>query len=307
VTGRVGTDRTPLGTVAALVRLPNLFTAPPDVVLGAALAAAAGHSVSAAPVAGLAAASVLLYAAGTTLNDYFDADEDARERADRPIPAGDISRRSALALGVGLLGGGVGVAVVAADAVGGIVAGTLALAVLLYDGLVKDSAAGFLVMGSARALNVLLGTTTAEVSPIALPLGALAVPAIVLVYIAGVTSMAEGETGTGSRRAVLVAVGGVIVAALGVLGHLLVQARSPLDTALTLALLIGFLVWTGRPLRTALATPVPRTIGPAVGACVVGLVILDAAYAAAVGPAWALAAVAFFVPSVGLSRVFDVT
>ncbi len=43
------------------------------------------------------------------------------------------------------------------------------------------------------------------------------------------------------------------------------------------------------------------------GACVLGLVVLDAAFAAAVGPAWALATVAFLVPAVGLSRAFDVT
>lgn len=65
-------SRGPLATLATLVRLPNLFTAPPDVVLGAALVAAAGHAVSPGPVAGLAVASVLLYAAGTTLNDFFE-------------------------------------------------------------------------------------------------------------------------------------------------------------------------------------------------------------------------------------------
>lgn len=300
-------SRGPLATVATLVRLPNLFTAPPDVVLGAALVAAAGFDVPIPAVAGLAVASVLLYAAGTTLNDYFDAQEDARERPERPIPSGEISRRGALGLGLVLIAGGVGTAFVAAGAVAGAVAGGLALAVLLYDGVFKGSAVGFLFMGSARGLNVLLGTAAAAVSPDSLPPRALAVPAVVLIYIAGVTYMAEGETGGGTRRAVLAAAGGVAVAALGVVGLLLVSEPSPLGVALVVVLLAGFLGWVGRPLRTAYDDPTPGAVGPAIGACVLGLTVLDAAFAATVGPAWGLAALAFIVPAVGLSRVFDVT
>jgi len=296
-----------LGTVATLVRLPNLFTAPPDVVLGSALVAAAGFDVPIPAVVGLVVASVLLYAAGTALNDYFDAEEDARERPERPIPAGEISRRGALALGSVFLVGGVGIGFVAAGTVAGAVAGAVALAVLLYDGAFKGSAVGFLVMGSARGLNVLLGTTAAAVPPASLPPWALAVPAVVLLYIAGVTYMAGGETGTGSRRAVLTAVGGAAVAASGVLGLLLVLDSSPTGVALVAVLLAGFLGWVGRPLRAAYVDPAPETIGPAIGACVLGLIALDAAFAATVGPGWALAALAFLVPAVGLSRVFQVT
>jgi 4-hydroxybenzoate polyprenyltransferase len=307
VTESTEAGRRPLAAAAALVRLPNLFTAPPDVVLGAALVAAAGHAVRVEPIAGLAAASVLLYAAGTTLNDYFDAAEDARERPERPIPAGEISRRGALALGVGLLTGGVVVALVAAGAAAGAVAGGLALAVLLYDGAFKGSTLGFLFMGSARGLNVLLGTTAGGVPLTSLPSEALAVPAVVLCYVAGVTYMAEGETGSGSRSAVLVATGGVAVATVGFLGRLLVDEPSRLAAALAVVLLVGFLGWVGRPLRAAYDNPVPGTVGPAVGACVLGLPLLDAAFAATVGPVWAFATLAFLVPAVGFSRAFDVT
>jgi len=119
--------------------------------------------------------------------------------------------------------------------------------------------------------------------------------------------MAGGETGTGSRRAVLTAVGGAAVAASGVLGLLLVLDSSPTGVALVAVLLAGFLGWVGRPLRAAYVDPAPETIGPAIGACVLGLIALDAAFAATVGPGWALAALAFLVPAVGLSRVFQVT
>lgn len=300
-------DRGSVTALAALVRLPNLFTAPPDVLLGAALAAAAGFAVGLPVLLGLSVASVFLYAAGTTLNDYFDAEEDARERPERPIPAGDVSERGALALGGGLLVAGIAVALVAAGPVAGAVAAALALAVLLYDAAFKGSAVGFLFMGSARGLNVLLGAAAAGVVPTALPRWALLVPAVVLCYIAGVTYMAEGETGESARGAVIAAACGTAVAALGVVGLVLALASTPTEVALAGLLLAAFLVWTGRPLRAAYADPTPGTVGPAVGACVLGLVVLDAAFAAAVGPAWALATVAFLVPAVGLSRAFDVT
>jgi 4-hydroxybenzoate polyprenyltransferase len=304
-----GSGRTVAG-LARLVRLPNLFTAPPDVLLGAALAAAAGLAVPLPALLGLAAASVLLYAAGTTLNDYFDAAEDARERPERPIPSGDVPRRGALAFGVALLCVGVAVALAAAGAAAAGVAAVLALAVLSYDGAFKGSAVGFLVMGSTRGLNVLLGATVAGVVPLSLPPWALAVPAVVLLYIAGVTYMAEGETGEtgeGVRGAVLAAVGGAAVAVLAAVGLLLARTPSLPGAALAVALLAGFVAWTGRPLRAAYADPAPGTVGPAVGACVLGLVVLDAAFAATVGPTWALATLAFLAPAVGLSRVFDVT
>jgi len=70
---------------------------------------------------------------------------------------------------------------------------------------------------------------------------------------------------------------------------------------------VAFLAWVGRPLRAAYADPEPATVGPAVGACVLGLVLLDAAFAAGAGVAWALAAAVFLVPAWRLSTAFDLS
>ncbi len=314
-----------LGAYAELVRVPNLFTAPPDVILGAALVAGvqeagaadvAARDVDPATVAGLAVASVLLYAAGTTLNDAFDAPEDARERPERPIPSGRVSRTAAFGLGGVLLAAGVVAAGAAAGFAGGAVAAVLAAAVVLYDGVLKGSAAGFLAMGLTRGLNVLLGTTVGLPPDLpsafaeawaALPAVTLAVPVVVVVYIAAVTYMAAGETGDGGRGAVAVAAAGALLAVVAVAGYLAVLGPGPIESAVSAALATAFLWWTGRPLRRAYADPVPETVGPAVGACVLGLVIFDAAFAAGTGVGWAAAALAFLVPAVALSRVFDVS
>lgn len=290
---------------AALVRVPNLFTSPPDVVLGAALAAAAGARASPTVVAATAAASTLFYAGGTALNDYFDADRDAVERPERPIPSGRVPRRTALALGLASLAAGVAaVAVVAPGAAG--VAILLALAVLLYDGALKGSSVGFLAMGVARGLNVTLGVV-AVAGVGGVPLRTYAVPALVTGYVTAVTYMAAEEASGADRRAVGVGIAGAGLAALAVpVVHLFADAAAA-RLAAGLALAAGFALWTGRSLRRAYADPAPDTVGPAVGTCVLALVVLDAALAAVAGPGWAALALAFLGPAVGLARAFDVS
>lgn len=298
-----------IGAYARLVRVPNLFTAPPDVVLGGALAVGLARPVAWSALAGVAFASVLLYAAGTTLNDYADRAEDAEQRPERPIPAGDVAPRRALTFGVALLLGGVLVAALAGGPVAGGVAAVLAGLIACYDGWLKGSPVGFLCMGAARGTNVLLGASVA-VLPEALPPvapEAAAVPVVVALYVAAVTYMAEFESDRGERGPVLVAGAGAALATLSI--PLLVTLRPPptAETVAALALGGGFAAWTGRALRRAYADPSPGTVGPAVGTCVLALVVLDAAFAAAAGLEWALAALAFLVPAVGLAALFDVS
>ncbi|MFC6767170.1 UbiA family prenyltransferase [Natrinema soli] len=299
--------RATLGTFAELVRVPNLFTAPPDVILGASLVAVTGDGFSPAAVAGLAIGSVCLYAGGTTLNDAFDAPIDARDRPERPIPSGRVSRRAAFGLGFALLFVAVGIAFVVAGSPAAVAAGLIAVAIVAYDGFLKGSAAGFLAMGATRGLNVVLGTTVAGSAVLESPLRLLVVPSVVTGYIAAVTFMAARETEGGNRGAVAVAAAGAIAAVLAAGWFLVSGSPTALEAIIGIAFAVAFCWWVGRPLRAASADPVPSTVGPAVGACVLGLVLLDAAFATAAGVRWGLAAGIFLVPAVGLSRVFDVT
>ncbi|EMA50091.1 MULTISPECIES: UbiA family prenyltransferase [Halococcus] len=291
---------------ASLVRVPNLFSAPPDVLLGAALATAAGASVPIPALVGLCLASVLLYAGGVVLNDYFDAPIDATERPERPIPSGEVSRQAAGVLGGSLLVAGVALAFVAAGLRAGVLAAALAATIALYDGVLKGGPVGFLAMGTARGLNVLLGTAAAA-SAVALPPWALSVPAVVTLYIALVTYMAANEATDTPRGAVAATAAGVVVAAAAVLGLVATVGPPIVRAGLAVVLVAGFLAWTGRALEPAYVDPRPRTVGPAVGACVLGLVILDAAFAAVAGVAWALVVLVFLAPAVGLAQVFDVS
>jgi 4-hydroxybenzoate polyprenyltransferase len=308
-----------LAGYAALVRVPNLFTAPPDVIAGAALVAVVGGGSSApvATVATLAVASMLLYAGGTALNDWADADVDAVERPERPIPSGVVPRRAALGVGLAALGAGIAVAATVGP-ISGTAALLLAVVVAAYDTLLKSGLAGYLAMGTARGLNVLLGATLAGPAVLAaldvgsdglagsaLPL--VVVPAAVLGYIAVLTAMADHEATGGSRRRIL-ATGVTSVLAASVVGIVLFTT-GPAPSALAVGLLAlgAFLARTGRALGRAYADPVPETVGPAVGTCVVGETLLVGGAAAAAGLGWALAALSLLVPATVLSRRFDVS
>ncbi|QLG47988.1 UbiA family prenyltransferase [Natrinema halophilum] len=299
--------RATLEAIAELVRIPNLFTAPPDVILGAALVAVTGHDPTSVTVGGLAIGSVILYAGGTTLNDAFDAPVDVRHRPDRPIPSGRVSRHTAFGLGFALLALAVGIAFGVAGRPAAVAAGLIAVAVVTYDGLLKGTTAGFLAMGTTRGLNVVLGTTAVGRSVFESPIRLLAVPAAVTGYIAAVTFMAARETEGENRGAVAVAAAGATAAVLTLGWHLVNVGPSVLESGVALAFAAAFCWWVGRPLRAAFADPVPSTVGPAVGACVLGLVLLDAGFAAAAGVGWGVATGAFLVPAVVSSRVIDVT
>ena len=80
-----------------LMRFPAVFTAVADVMMGYLVTHGnlqPGHVFALSLVA-----SISIYLAGMVLNDVFDAEVDARERPERPIPSGRIALRMAKRLG----------------------------------------------------------------------------------------------------------------------------------------------------------------------------------------------------------------
>ena len=86
-----------------LIRLPTVFTAMADIVLGYVLT----HRVIVGPEGwddpakffGLLASSCCLYLAGMVFNDVFDRKQDAEERPSRPIPSRRWARRQRTSAG----------------------------------------------------------------------------------------------------------------------------------------------------------------------------------------------------------------
>ncbi|MCH8045030.1 MAG: UbiA family prenyltransferase, partial [Planctomycetes bacterium] len=140
-----------------LLRLPNVFTAMADVLLGFWFT----HSERTDVLLLLVAASSSLYLAGMVLNDVCDVAQDTAERPGRPIPSGRISLSRARGIGWTLLVIGVAlgwsVSLLTGEVRSGMVASALAVLVFAYDAVLKRTPLGPLAMGGCRMLNVLLG------------------------------------------------------------------------------------------------------------------------------------------------------
>src|SRR5437867_1878949 len=126
---------------AQLVRLPNVFTALADIGMAALVSRALRAHAGAVVL--LLLASSCLYCAGMVWNDYFDLEQDRRERPFRPLPSGRVTPRAAAALGAALFAAGVAFAALAGLLGEGfrpapvILAVLLVLTILLYDGVLK--------------------------------------------------------------------------------------------------------------------------------------------------------------------------
>ncbi len=272
---------------ARLLRLPNVFTAFADIALGVCVAVSLGSTtvdfLFVLRAACLFFASGCLYLAGMVWNDYFDLEEDRRERAFRPLPSGKISLRTAVRIGLALFI--VGLAFAAASGfsdtgwrpAGAIVGGLLVVAVLLYDARIKRTPAGPLGMALCRFLNVLLGLTLVEVA--ALPWNArLHLAATVGVYIVGVTWFARTEEKRSKPEALRAAAVVMLIAlvlALAVPIRVPTGANSP-ASPLFPYLLVAFGFWIGVPAARAIRKPTPQHVQAGVKRCILGLVALDA-------------------------------
>lgn len=201
-----------------LLRLPNLFTAAADVLMGYWVTQEGLAGEGFGLLGSLVAASVLLYAAGVVLNDVFDAEVDARERPSRPIPSGRVAFAAARSLGWGLLLLGAALGWLAGYLAGsprpGVVASLLAGCIVLYNGYLKRTPIGPVAMGACRALNVLVGMS-AMVGP--WHTWHLLIAGGVGVYVAGVTLFAKEEAVESSRSklslGILVMLAGVAMVA----------------------------------------------------------------------------------------------
>lgn len=195
-----------------LVRAPASLTVLGDALVGALSARGTGGD-GPLRVGALAAASVCLYSAGMALNDWADAEIDALERPERPIPSGRISRDRALAVGVGLTALGVGAAF-AAGRRSGLVSLALAGALWAYDTVFKPTVAGPVVMALCRGLDVMMGAAGPGWRSALVPAGSVAA------HTVAVTAISRGEVdGSTATTGRVVVATSVAVAASALLGR----------------------------------------------------------------------------------------
>lgn len=294
-----------------LMRPANILTAWADILAGFAASGSAialynviyGQATLAtlAPLVWLLIATTGLYGGGVVFNDVFDAELDAKERPERPIPSGRASSQGAILLGSLLLIVGV-IAASQVSGLSGVLAGMIACASVSYDAIAKHHPFfGPLNMGLCRGGNLLLGVS--------------AVPAMVsdrwylalipILYIAAITAISQGEvqggkpiTGIIALLLIALVISGAI--ALGLLSSYQIFAALPFAV-----LLAGRII---PPFVKAARDPRPEPIQAAVKAGVLSLIVLDATVAAGFAALlYGLIVLVLLPISMGLAKRFAVT
>lgn len=285
-----------LRAYAQLARLSNLPSALADICLGALAAnALPQHSLA---FAALLPASACLYSAGMVWNDYFDQDQDRRERPFRPLPSGRIAPAEAVRLGLGLFAVGL-ILALAAGGTAFAIAVCLVAAILAYDGWLKRTGAGPVAMGMCRFLNVLLGVSVC--GSVLWPRGAhLAL--IVGLYIVGVTWFARTEARWSKQNSLRGAAAVMLVSLLLALPLPVFLPEGQHSSFLFPYLLVALAFAVGVPVMRAIANPMPSQVQAAVKRALMGLILLDAVLATAAAGTIGLVLLLLLAPSVYLNR-----
>lgn len=287
-----------------LIRLPNVFTTPSNILAGyfAAVTTTAVAEADGVHLIALMVSSGLLYIAGIVLNDYFDIEIDKKERPSRPLPSGKISKGYALTIAiVALL-----IANIIALVVGPIslaISLALTLLIIAYDYQLKYSVLGPFAMGGTRSLNVIFGA-----SPVLLYIdnhsvaivGAAA--ASLFFYVSSITILSKKEVGKERPNSTLVIliVFGVILAIVP-LGMLL---QFEWTFLLNLSIFAGVTIVT---FRQYIAKEVP-SVQKAVRNMVISIIILDSVFVTGTaGLPYGLATLLLIAPVVVLAKKLYVT
>ncbi len=168
-----------------LLRLPNLFTIPGDILIGWCTGGMRGGF----PFFGIVA-SLCLYSCGLLLNDLCDAKIDARERPSRPIPSGKVSKGFVFCATLFLALFGILFAVQGMTTA----IGLLGL-ILFYNIFAKHIPwIGVITMGLCRGCNILLGVAVSwPWGKMPLPQTTLLAAGFFTLYILIVSIVAKNE------------------------------------------------------------------------------------------------------------------
>ena len=291
-----------------LFRLPNVFTAPSNILAGY-YAVVEPANASGLHLAILIICSILLYLSGIVLNDYFDIEVDRRERPLRPLPAGTVSKRKVLLIGI--------VFIIAANFISllvststFIIAAILSGTIVSYDYRMKYSVYGPGMMGAARALNVMLGSSPIFLTTV-LNINNSARIAVVtvslFVFVFAISRLSRKEidetdkvrTAKGSFLMIFAVLAIIIVS--GLVGVFLK------DLFANLALFAIIMIITFKPLlqRQPLSS---KDIQRTIKTMVLSIIVLDSAFVSgSAGTAYGLVTLMLIMPAVILSRKFYVT
>jgi 4-hydroxybenzoate polyprenyltransferase len=187
-----------LGQYLLLIRVPNLFTVPSNILSGYFATTLLGEA-NIPQLLLLIFSSIFLYVAGIILNDYFDINVDRKERPNRPLASGQITKRNALLIATSsIVAGNILSWSVSWNSF--VISFCLTIVIFIYNYWLKRNRAGNpLTMGSARFLNVLLGGSSALGLVTKMDLTLVFVGYCLFLYTVSISLLSLKEVSTGER------------------------------------------------------------------------------------------------------------
>lgn len=308
--GRIGKLRQYL----LLVRLPNVFTTPSNILVGY-LATTPPAEANGFHLAALMVSSGLLYIAGIVLNDYFDVEVDRRERPSRPLPSGSISKERAMSIALIALAAANAIALAVSPA-SLAVSAALTAAIIAYDYRLKRSPAGAFAMGSTRFLNVILGASPALSAAVASGGRAVPVPGIwaaaifaatsLFVYIIAIMILSKKEVSnekpnTSAAFSIIFA----MIASIALAGIFLLQLQWVF--LINLMIFAVVIIATYRRLITE-SSPDSNPAQQAIKNMVISIIILDSVFVSGMaGFPYGMATLVLIAPAILLAKKLYVT
>ena len=245
----------------ALARISNSPTVVSNTLAGAALAGALWPD---GKMGLIAIAMVLFYTAGMYLNDLMDYAIDFRERSERPLPAGIVSRSAAFAVALALFG--CGSLLLWSVGPRPFLSGLILIALIFcYDRWHKSNPLSPLLMALCRLMVYITAFLAISVQSFS----TLLIPGSLLVlYVIGLTYIAKTENKPSITNVSIVAT--LFLPTVYFTARQLQQMQW-----VTLPLILFFTIWVAYSVSFAFRSP-KRQVGRAVGQLIAGISLLDA-------------------------------
>lgn len=289
-------------TYLHLIRPANNLTAISDVVAGMCIAGLgmAHYSIPTVGVICLILSTIGLYSGGIVYNDICDAQLDAIERPERPIPSGKISLSSAhrfvgLLFFLGILSAWVH------HWQSGLIALFIAGCAIIYDRWGKhQNWFGPINMGLCRGLNLLLGISILpeQILPY------LPIMIVPILYIAAITILGRGEVHGQPKKLIWLSIFLFFIVQLSQI-YLAFHFQT-LPVAIGFVILHGMIIYL--PIGQLIQNPIPQNFGKAVKWGILGLIVMNATWAATANFLIISILLLLLLPiSIRLAKIFAVT
>jgi 4-hydroxybenzoate polyprenyltransferase len=292
-----------------LVRLPNTFTAPSNILTGYFAVILPWHAnVSVLGI--LMISSALLYVSGIVFNDFFDIEIDRKERPFRPLPSNEVTKQKALIIAAAAMI----IANLLAFAAGTaslIVAIILSATIIGYDYRLKRTMAGPVTMGSARFLNIFLGASPGVAGLLFyndnfLLTRLLLACILMLLYVLAISILSRMEVGRVKSIRNVIGPFLIIFAIIVMIVFAVFDRIFQIDLVVCLILFAGIIIITFK--QTIFQDYSSIGIQKAIKTMVLSIIVLDSVFVSGTaGLYYGLATLLLIIPSIVLARELYVT